>query len=96
MKQEIASSIKTAVTEKYRPVVITCKDKDFTMYNFNKPYATAPYDSLMQLTKISTSKPIWFFLITDLKPNIAETIFINNNQLILVNRINNQYLLYRN
>lgn len=95
-KKEIIFVIEQTIARENRPVIITYQDKDFTMYNFTKPYATVHYDSIMKQSKINTTKPIWFFLITGTTPFIKEEEFINNNQLIFVDEINYQYRIYRN
>ncbi len=95
-KKAIALAISTIIVEDQRPVIFACKDKDFGMYNFNKPYATVHYDSLMMQSKINTTKPIWFFLITGDKKSVEEERFIKSNQMVLLQVINNRHLLYKN
>jgi hypothetical protein len=82
-------------TAAYRkPVVLSCFDSDFALFNYSSPYAIASYDSLLNRGRIYASRPVWFYLITRDTLRPGEEQFIRNNSLQQKLREPGLYRLY--
>jgi hypothetical protein len=95
-KRFISDSIQKAVSEKKLPVVLSAFDSDFAMGNSETPYAVANNTQLLQNGSLSSSKQIWFFLITRKDLTESEKRFVQTNRLILIGQPSDKYCLFRN
>jgi hypothetical protein len=95
-KTKINSLVTAAVQQEARPVVMSCYDRDYALYNYQQPYALIETDSLLAAGTIRSAKPVWLFVITKDIPTEKELKIIESNQLILLTKEPGYYCLYRN